>query len=129
MKMDSQAQIDMAEWRNLPCVRDRIATRADSESGAAAFFIPRNEEDYPNSDSEATFAEEVRTIPLDIPCCAIHRSEEGDVPVIVIQAESTVHNGKENNLAGYRSLDGGTGICMLEELEILTGPDDRFFSA
>lgn len=116
--MDSEEPINMAEWQQLPCTKGRIATRADSESGAAAFFIPRGEEDYSNPGPDATFAEEVRPISLDIPCCAIHRSEEGDLPVIIIQAETTLHNGRENNLAGYRTLDGGIGVCILEELDI-----------
>jgi hypothetical protein len=125
---DPLVPIDMTKWRDLPCVRGAIATRLDSEEGRAAFFIPRTVGDAPKLViEEGTIAEDVQPIPIEIPSCAILHSDEGDLPVIVIQAERTSHNGIGNELAGYRSAEGGVGVCMLHELEIIGDPDDRFF--
>lgn len=126
--MNVLSDIDLANWRAVPCVHGRIATRLDSEEGRAAFFIPRSDADYANTDTEAEFAEEVQAIPLGIPRCAVLNSDGEEVPVILIQAEVTLHHGVENRLAGYRGLDGSIGLCMLSELTLLEGPDERFFT-
>jgi hypothetical protein len=43
--------------------------------------------------------------------------------VILIQAESR-DDGKV--LVGYRPLTGGNGICTLDEVDLLDGPDEMF---
>lgn len=62
---------------------------------------------------------------LDLPSCAIV-TEEGvgePTPVILIQAERL----EDGTVAvGYRLIDGGTGIATLEEVELLSEPDERF---
>ena len=61
---------------------------------------------------------------LKLPRCAIHKDQETgkQTPVIVVQAEDV----KGNKTVGFRSLSGGNGVCLLFELELLDGPDDRF---
>ncbi len=68
-------------------------------------------------------AEEIgaKPIGMHLPCCAILK-EEGESPVVLIQAEEA----GAKKYVGYRSLGGGNGICALEELELLSGPDARF---
>jgi hypothetical protein len=101
------APIDVAKWRSTPAVTGRAATDADVEAGRAVF---------------ATGGEPVE---LDLPSCAIV-SEEGigePTPVIIIQAERL----DDGTIAiGYRLVDGGSGIATLEEVELLSEPDERF---
>lgn len=52
--------------------------------------------------------------------------EEGvgeETAVIIIQAERL----EDGTVAlGYRLVDGGTGIATLDEVELLSEPDERF---
>jgi hypothetical protein len=99
--------IEMAKWRATPAVEGRAATDADVKAGCAIFAV----------DGEP--------VDLDLPACAIVR-EEGvgePTPVIVIQAERI----EDGSVAiGYRLLDGGCGIATLEDVELLSEPDERF---
>ena len=63
-------------------------------------------------------------IDLKLPRCAIHSDQETGkkTPVIVVQAEDV--GGKKT--IGFRYLNGADGVCMLFELELVGGPDDRF---
>lgn len=64
-------------------------------------------------------------VELDLPSCAVVR-EEGvgeETAVIIIQAERL----EDGTVAvGYRLVDGGTGIATLDEVELLSEPDERF---
>ena len=111
---DDPGPIAMSTWRETPCVRGRAATEDDAKAGRAAFYLALSE------------GQESRPIDLDLPRCAIlHDENEGDLPVIVIQAEEG-DNGTVQLIAGYRPLPGGIGICMLNQLEFLSEPDHRF---
>jgi hypothetical protein len=106
--------IAIANWRETPCIRGRVATEDDANAGRAVFYINLSE------------GQESRPVDLDLPQCAIlHEEGEDDIPVIVIQAEEG-NNGTVQLLAGYRPLPGGSGICMLNQLELLPEPDHRF---
>jgi hypothetical protein len=95
-------------------LRGRVATEDDANGGRAVFYINLSE------------GQESRPVDLDLPRCAIlHEEGEDDIPVIVIQAEEG-NNGTVQLLAGYRPLTGGSGICMLNQLELLPEPDHRF---
>ena len=100
--------IDLTHWRDTPCLSGRVAVEADVNAGRAVFFL-----------AGAT----ARPHPLDLPCCAV-LAERGlpSKPVIVIQAEST----DRGIFAGYRTLTGGNGVCNLDELALLPGPDASF---
>lgn len=82
--------------------------------GKAVFYLDLSE------------GQESHPVELDLPRCAIlHEDAEGDIPVVVIQAEEG-DNGTVQLIAGYRPLTGGNGVCMLHELELLPEPDHRF---
>ena len=106
--------IAMANWRETPCVRGRVATEDDAKAGSAVFYLNLSE------------GQESHPIDLDLPRCAIfHEDGEDALPVIVVQAEEG-NNGSTQLIAGYRPLTGGNGIYMLYQLEFLSGPDQRF---
>ena len=99
--------IDMKKWRETPSVSGRAATDADVNAGHAVFAVNGEPVDF------------------DLPACAIVSEEEvGEpTPVILIQAERL----EDGTVAvGYRFLDGGTGIASLDDVELLTEPDERF---
>ena len=105
--MSLQDVIDLKKWRQTPAVYGRTATDADVNAGSAVFAVGGE------------------PVALDLPSCAIVTEEEvGEpTPVIVIQAERL----EDGTVAvGYRFLDGGTGIATLDEIELLSEPDERF---
>lgn len=97
----------MKKWRATPFTEARAATDADVAAGRAVFAVGGE------------------PVELDLPSCAIVR-EEGvgePTPVIIIQAERL----EDGTIAvGFRLVDGGTGIATLEEVELLSEPDERF---
>ncbi|MFZ1932277.1 MAG: hypothetical protein WCB27_10320 [Thermoguttaceae bacterium] len=101
--------IDLAHWRETVCLTGRAATLDDMKAGTAVFAAP-------GSGS--------RPIDLKLPRCAIYTDQQTGkkTPVIVVQAEDV--GGKKT--IGYRLLNGADGVCLLFELELLDGPDDRF---
>jgi hypothetical protein len=106
---------EISSWRELPHIVERLATESDVQQGRAVFVTVRKD----GSPSSA------RPHPLPIPRCAILHAEPpgpSQLPVFVIQAEEV--DGKL--LVGYRPITGGNGICTLAELELLSGPDERF---
>lgn len=111
---DIWGPIAITNWRETPCIQGRPATEDDANAGRAVFHLDLSE------------GQESRPIDLDLPRCAIlHEEDEDDLPVIVIQAEEG-NNGTPQLIAGYRLLTGGSGICMLYQLELLPEPDHRF---
>ncbi|WP_162052214.1 hypothetical protein [Pontibacter pamirensis] len=103
---DVWSSINMEEWRKTPCLKERIATEEDVEAGRAVFFI----------ESEGT---DIQHAPLDIgaPSLAYHIDQDTSEKtlVVVIQGEQV----DEQEVAGVRYLDGGNGLCMLQELEFI----------
>jgi hypothetical protein len=99
--------IDLKQWRATPAVEGRAATDIDVKAGRAVFAVGGE------------------PVELDLPSAAIVR-EEGigePTPVIVIQAERI----EDGTVAvGYRLLDGGCGIAVLDDVEFLSEPDERF---
>ena len=99
--------IDVKRWRDTPSVSGRPATDDDVNAGHAVFAVGGE------------------PVELDIPSPAIVR-EDGigeATPVIVIQAERI----EDGTVAvGYRLLDGGAGIAPLDDVELLSEPDERF---
>jgi hypothetical protein len=103
--------IDMRTWKQVPCVTSRVVTQKDIDEGRAVFRI-----DGPPG--------AVKPIELGLPRCAIWHDQKTkkDVPVVVVQAEEA---GKIQ-AAGIRFLGGGNVACLLSELTLLEGPDERF---
>lgn len=105
--MKLEDPIDLKKWRETPHTSGRAANDADVNAGRAVFAVHGE------------------PVELDLPTCAIVTEEDiGEpTPVIVIQAERL----EDGTVAvGYRFLDGGTGIATLNEIELLSEPDERF---
>lgn len=97
----------MKQWRSTPSTRGRAATDEDVQQGRAVFAVGGE------------------PVELEIPFPAVVREEDvgEETAVIVIQAERL----EDGTVAvGFRLLDGGTGIATLDEVEILSEPDERF---
>jgi hypothetical protein len=105
----SVIHIDVAHWRETPCLKDKAATQEDVGACRAVFAAPGSSS---------------RSIDLNLPRCAIHTDQQTGkkTPVIVIQAEDV----GGTKTIGFRSLLGAEGVCLLSELELLDGPDERF---
>ena len=101
-------EIDLANWKTTPHVSGRVATELDITFGRAVFCIP--EGSTPES------------IPL--PACGIQKDSESgkETPVVIIQAEKAAGE----VVLGVRYLQGGNGMCSLNKVEFLDGPDARF---
>src|SRR5882672_9846635 len=71
--------IDLAHWRETPCLTGRAATQDDVGAGRAVFAAP-------GADS--------KPIDLKLPRCAIHTDQQTGkkTPVIVVQAEDARGN-------------------------------------
>ena len=107
---DLWGPLDITNWSETPCIRDRIATKDDVDAGLAVFYI--------NNPSQ------MKPLEVSLPACAIHMDDDTkrETPVVMIQAEKF----QGQKLIGYRFLDGGNGIGLLSEFTILSGPDKRF---
>lgn len=105
--MNHWGPIDITKWRKTPHVEGRAATDQDVNDGRAVFAVGGE------------------PVELDLPSCAIVR-EEGvgeETAVIIVQAERI----EDGSVAvGFRLIDGGTGIATLDEVELLSEPDERF---
>lgn len=106
--------IDMRKWRATPCIRGRLAVEADVAGGSAVYYI------------ENTVA--ARPFEMELPRCAVLHDEKTGrgIPVIVVQAECHEDHAGPSLVIGYRFLNGGNGICMLSEVDLLAKPDRRF---
>lgn len=103
----SEGPIDLKRWRDTPAVRGRAATDFDVNEGRAIFAVGGEPVDF------------------DLPVPAIV-AEEGvgePTPVIIVQVER-LEDGSV--IVGYRMIEGGTGIAPLDDVELLSEPDERF---
>jgi hypothetical protein len=99
--------VDLKKWRDTPHVEGRAATDDDVSEGRAVFAVGGE------------------PVELDLPSCAIVQEEGVGEPtaVILIQAERL----DDGTIAvGYRMVDGGSGIATLDDVELLSEPDERF---
>ena len=103
-------KVDVAHWRQTPCVRGRVAVEQDVKNGRAGFYLGNAD------DIDAVHVD------IDLPHCAIVRADGASIPAIVIQSERA--DGK--HYIGYRPISGGNGVCVLSEVELLSEPDARF---
>jgi hypothetical protein len=109
---DIWGEINIEGWRQTPFLVGRLASEEDVQAGRAVFFAVDPSE------------HEAKPFGLGLPRCALLRDDEGGLsPVVVIQAEDL----REKVLIGYRPLTGGSGICTINELVLLDGPDGHFY--
>jgi hypothetical protein len=105
---DPWAPVNLQAWSETSCIVGRAANEQDVKDGRAVFYI-----DGPSE-----------PVDLELPHCALLREETGQMlPIVAIQAETCVPG---QVLIGYRPLDGGNGICTLDEVDLLDVPDKRF---
>jgi hypothetical protein len=107
--------IDRKQWRSVPHISGALATEADIKAGRAVFYLG-NAEEAPATPGQ-----------LQLPALALWRDADlGDavLAVVVIQVEL----GAEE-FAGIRFLEGGNGVCLLRELEIVAEDDPRWWNA
>jgi hypothetical protein len=97
-------QIDFSEWNRVPHIKEQIATEQDVIQGRAVYYINDCGQGH-------------QTLDIPIPSIAYHVDSESKekTMVVVIQGEKSA----DNELIGYRMLDGGNGVCLLWELEFL----------
>lgn len=109
---DLWASIDVLRWEDVPCLVDRVATEEDVREGRAVFYLRSPEE------IGAEYTD------IGLPHCAILTVEDGpqQVPVIIIQSERA----GDKHYIGFRFLNGGNGIGLLPEFELIEAPNERF---
>ncbi len=100
--------IETSQWHQTPYLRGRVALEQDVQEGRAVFHLEDAHE------IGAAYVE------IGLPRCGILLAS--GAPVIIIQSEQV----DEKHYVGYRGLSGGNGICLISELQLLEGPDERF---
>jgi hypothetical protein len=102
-------QIDFNKWSQVPHIKERIATEQDVIEGRAVFYINDGGEGH-------------QTLDIPIPSIAYHVDSETNekTMVVVIQGEQSA----DKEVIGYRMLDGGNGVCLLWELEVLADKNE-----
>ncbi|HQW69933.1 MAG TPA: hypothetical protein PLH25_09715 [Flavobacterium sp.] len=98
--MSTELTID--NWKNIPCTKNRIATKKDIENGSAVFVI-ENAENKPYK--------------IDLPKLAYWNDSENNIQklVVIIQIEET----SQGIVTGYKDFDGNYGAGFLYEFKIL----------
>ncbi len=109
---DLWGTIPIENWRDTPSISGRVAREEDRLAGRAVYYLENAEE------------MSAQALDINVPRCAILTDEDSGelIPVIIIQVEQA----DDRVYVGYRSLDGGNGICTEKEIELLDEPDERF---
>lgn len=106
---DVWGPLDIQNWSQTPCIKDRLATKKDVEAGMAVL----HQQPHRNVAAEGEAA------------CLRHSHGSGHE-----ERDAGSHDpGREvsgQKLIGYRFLHGGNGIGLLSEFTVLSGPDKRF---
>lgn len=111
--------IDPRYWREVPHLQGQLATPEDITQGRALFHLDPVQTSSQASDQTPTQTS-ARPAELTLPRCGLQRLEDGTLrPVVVIQAEVL----GEQTLLGVRYLPGGGGICGLDEVQLVSGPE------
>ena len=103
-------RVHVENWQQTPCLRGRVAVEQDVKDGRAVFYLGN--------------ADEIGAVHVDIglPHCAIVRSAGAEFSAVVIQSERA----DDKHYIGYRPISGGSGLCVISEVELLSEPDARF---
>jgi hypothetical protein len=96
--------IDLDAWENVPCLSGRVAVESDVKTGRAVFHI-----------QQASLHEPLN---ISLPQLAYVEEKECGVLVVAIQAERA----DAKRYVGYRYVDGGNGVALVEEL-VFISPD------
>lgn len=103
-QVSKDSAIKLKDWKKTPAINGRVATTDDVKTGIAVFTIEKGGSKH-------------KFYKMQLPRLAyLIDSETKDKElVIVIQIEST----NKDTVAGYRSIDGTSGACLLYELEFI----------
>ncbi len=97
--------VDINNWRNVPVVNGRMATKEEAQNGTSLIFIDSKE--YP----------EAKPLDMTMPKLARYYSDntKREELIIVIQAIQVL----DDSIVGFRYLNGGNGSARLNEITFL----------
>ena len=112
--------VDIANWKNVPVVNGRMATKEETQNGTSLIFVDQAK--YPDA----------KPLDMTMPQLAKFYSpySKRDELVIIIQAIK-INN---DSIVGFRYLNGGNGSAHLNEINILHDneitliPENKFIS-
>jgi hypothetical protein len=105
---DIWGAIDLASWRETPHKKADVASEQVVKDGTAVFYIRPDGNDH-------------RILEVKVPSLAFFfdpETKERNI-VVVIQGERV----GDEELIGFRYLNGGNGICTVSELEFVDESD------
>jgi hypothetical protein len=99
--------IPLAQWRRVPHTSGRVATEEDVKAGRAAFYLG-NLDEVP-----------ARPAAMELPALAWWPQDDSGPRrlCVVIQAERS----DLQCTLGVRFIDGGNGVCLLDDLDFDVG--------
>ena len=98
--------VDINNWKNVPVVNGRMATREETQNGTSLIFVDL--EKYPD------------TKPLDIKMPKLARyfnENSGKEEIIIVIQALEVSN---DSVVGFRYLNGGNGSAFLDQVKFLS---------
>ncbi len=97
--------VDIAQWKKVPVVNGRMATREETQNGTSLIFV--DSEKYPNA----------KPLDMIMPKLAnfYNRNTGREELIIVIQAI----NIQNDSIVGFRYVNGGNGSAWLHEVQFL----------
>ena len=101
-------EIEIKNWKSVPCTKGRVATEQDVDHGSAVFYIPIGSDPY---DTE-----------LPLFAIQVDSEKKTRTPCVVIQIE----NCSEGTAVGVRYFKGGNGVAMANEFEFYNDIPEEF---
>jgi len=101
---------DFDDWDRLVPFTGRVATLDDVQAGRAVFALGDTERPYP--------------LDMDLPQPAIWWDEDGEKPVIIVQAEAhTNDEDEEMEVLGLILPDGDGALALMEDVDLVDATD------
>lgn len=101
---------DFDDWDRLKPFTGRVATLDDVQAGKAVFALGDTERPYP--------------LDMELPQPAIWWDDEGEKPVIIVQAEAhTNAEGEEMEVYGLILPDGDGAVALVEDVDLVDAAD------
>lgn len=101
---------DHDDWDRLTPFAGRVATLDDVQAGRAVFALGDTERPYP--------------LEMDLPQPAIWWDEEGEKPVVIVQAEAhTNAEDEEMEVLGLILPDGDGAVALMEDVDLVDASD------
>ena len=101
---------DFDDWDRLTPFTGRVATLDDVQAGRAVFALGDTERPYP--------------LDMELPQPAIWWDEDGEKPVIIVQAEAhTNDEDEEMEVLGLILPDGDGAVALMEDVDLVDATD------